>query len=950
MKSLRWVPVILLVSAGCGYFLDDPKLESAYRVPRGFTAQSALPEGEAPTLIQITFDSLGRPVVSKERGQPTILLDNDGDGVFESEKVFTDKIEYAQGMFFDGRTLYAIANGAETGEAGFYRLEDTDGDDTADTFEKLSGFVGDMGEHGPHDIRRSLDGDMTVLLGNHTAVPEEHQAGRPIFRNYSEGQLLPRYMDAIGHAVDRMMPGGAIYRFDPEGAKYNILLGGFRNPYNHAYNGHGEIFTFDSDMEWDINLPWYRPVRSVHAVPGGDYGWRTGSGKLPNYYIETLPPIEEVGRGSPVGVQFYRHYSYPEEYFDSFIQGDWSRGRILVMRMERDGATYKTAGEPLEFVYGEPLNVTDVEVGPDGAVYFTMGGRDTQGGLYRVDYRGYRSNESAHETEGVMAAVRQPQPLSAWGHARLQEIKQELGAEWQPQLKALAEDDGEETYDRVQAVMLLERFGPQPGLDWLQTLMQAEDPLVRAAAVRLTGRRDGPQARSLAVAALGDEDPFVQRRAAEALRRQGLAPENSSPEVVEALYPLLGHGDRFLRYAARIALEDTRRELWAERVIEEDDTLAATEGLAALARTAEKDIDLEPALEKGLSLLKQGPLDPENELRLIRAVELVCMGFKDGCRPTVRQRIHNAVFPRFPAGDERLNKEYAMLLAYCGQEETAGKLLAAMPPGDENQPLQIHYVYCLRVIEEGWSSEQKQTLLAWFAKARGWRGGASFPGFINRLFTSSLDFFNEEEKQLAYERIPEFAPVDEAEAGQLKRGNYQAAAVYARQERGRGVSEQEIFEYLMYDPMTLVAKPEDGEELFEKECSKCHRFGEIGEDFGPDLTTIANRFTRRDIVEAVLWPSKTISDQYQSYVVETKEGGIFLGLIVSEDDEKIVMRLPDETQPIAIPKSSVKDRRRSDVSTMPEGALDAYGMKEIAALFAYLQSGVEQAGAKKPSD
>ena len=63
----------------------------------------------------------------------------------------------------------------------------------------------------------------------------------------------------------------------------------------------GEAFLFDSDMEWDIGLPWYREVRTAHQVLNGNYGYRNGSGKYPAYYIDSLPPTRDVGRGSPVG-------------------------------------------------------------------------------------------------------------------------------------------------------------------------------------------------------------------------------------------------------------------------------------------------------------------------------------------------------------------------------------------------------------------------------------------------------------------------------------------------------------------------------------------------------------------------------------------------------------------------------------------------------------------------
>jgi putative heme-binding domain-containing protein len=278
-------------------------------------------------------------------------------------------------------------------------------------------------------------------------------------------------------------------------------------------------------------------------------------------------------------------------------------------------------------------------------------------------------------------------------------------------------------------------------------------------------------------------------------------------------------------------------------------------------------------------------------------------------------------------------------MAYAGAPEAVEKILAAMPKGEENQQLQIHYVYCLRAIDQGWSSEQKKNLLAWFGKAKQWRGGASFPGFINRLFDSSLEFFDESERQMAYNAIPEFAPLTESEMenSQRRRGNYVPAAVFARQTGVSGVSEQEIFEYMMYDPMTLRADASGGREVYEKECSKCHRFGGMGKDFGPELTTIANRFTRKDLIEAVLYPSEVISDQYEGYIVETKGGELFLGMIQSEDDEKIVMLIADEERPVVIAKSDVANKRVSEVSTMPTQLLDGHSMGGIANLFAFLQ-------------
>ena len=243
MKRSGWIMAAVLVlslSAACSR--EDPLLEGAFQVPRGFVAESVLPEAQKDSLIQIAFDSLGRPVVSKERGHPTILLDNDGDGVFETEKIFSDKVQSLQGMWFEGRALYAIGFDTENRETGLYRAEDTDGDDVADNVEQLHLFTGPMQEHGPHDIRRTPDGALSIMIGNHSHVPAEMIDPLSPLRGLREWQLLERYMDARGHASGILAPGGAVFRLDRDTMQYSIVAAGFRNAYNHAYNNEGEIF------------------------------------------------------------------------------------------------------------------------------------------------------------------------------------------------------------------------------------------------------------------------------------------------------------------------------------------------------------------------------------------------------------------------------------------------------------------------------------------------------------------------------------------------------------------------------------------------------------------------------------------------------------------------------------------------------------------------------------
>ena len=96
------------------------------------------------------------------------------------------------------------------------------------------------------------------------------------------------------------------------------------------------------------------------------------------------PTLVDVGMSSPVGVLYGEPLAFSDEDRAAFYIGDWSYGRILRVRLDPDGGTF--TGSFDHFVTGKPLQVTDLEAGPDGAMWFITGGRGTQSGLYRVTH------------------------------------------------------------------------------------------------------------------------------------------------------------------------------------------------------------------------------------------------------------------------------------------------------------------------------------------------------------------------------------------------------------------------------------------------------------------------------------------------------------------------------------------------------------------------------------
>ena len=115
-----------------------------------------------------------------------------------------------------------------------------------------------------------------------------------------------------------------------------MVCNGFRNPFDLAFNEHGDLFAYDADMEWDLGMPWYQPTRMVHVVPGAEWGWRNGTGKWPTYYEDSLPPVIEYRpRLSPTGVLSGLGGKFPAKYQKAIYLFDWTFATIHAVPSQR---------------------------------------------------------------------------------------------------------------------------------------------------------------------------------------------------------------------------------------------------------------------------------------------------------------------------------------------------------------------------------------------------------------------------------------------------------------------------------------------------------------------------------------------------------------------------------------------------------------------------------------
>ena len=163
-----------------------------------------------------------------------------------------------------------------------------------------------------------------------------------------------------------------------------------------------------------------------------------------------------------------------------------------------------------------------------------------------------------------------------------------------------------------------------------------------------------------------------------------------------------------------------------------------------------------------------------------------------------------------------------------------------------------------------------------------------------------------------------------------------AAAVQLKREQ---ILEQQL------KPLAKPASAPAGQKLYDVLCAMCHRFGSIGQDVGPDLTTVTSRFGRKELLESILWPSRTISDQYESELFETVNGKVHHGLLVRETATALQIRTVDSPKPIVLAIADIQSRRKSPQSFMPEALIDGLTQSDIANLLAFMLAGPPKSSA-----
>ena len=452
---------------------------------------------------------------------------------------------------------------------------------------------------------------------------------------------------------------------------------------------------------------------------------------------------------------------------------------------------------------------------------------------------------------------------------------------------------------------------------------------------------------------------------ANALRRSLEQYHTGEPnkEAVKVAFPYLKNQDRFIRYAARLAIEHQPVSEWEGLALNEKDPMAQTQALVSLIRMGKGEKKNE--ILNALLNINFKTLSQPQQLDLLRAFELAFLRMGQP-EATLKTKIIAYLNPLYPANSAHLNRSLSKVLIYLDAPEAVAKTLKLMDiktePGSNELNIETatassdlilrnpqygadiaamlakippaqhtYYATMLSLAKVGWTPALQDKYFKWYYDAFGFKGGRSYVGFLDRA------------RKLALKNVPEskrayFDKLSGAE--RLSKNGNDLIPVDAPKGPG-GYWKLETALPLVENGLTN-RNFEQGKAMFSATtCKMCHAMRGEGGAIGPDLTQLGTRFSSKDMLEAIIHPDKTVSDQYAATQYSLKNGSSIVGRLINEDKNYYyVSQNPYSPEVLEkVLKKNVVSAKYSSVSIMFGGLINSLNADEMKDLMAYLMAG-----------
>jgi putative heme-binding domain-containing protein len=414
---------------------------------------------------------------------------------------------------------------------------------------------------------------------------------------------------------------------------------------------------------------------------------------------------------------------------------------------------------------------------------------------------------------------------------------------------------------------------------------------------------------------------------------------NTDPAAFDTAWPHLGSPDPQLRHAAQIVLENptAQSHTWATRggnpshptavLTLADSLLKAGEVqhapwiVSQLLPLRAKELDVSQSLQLMHALRRLHEVAPEvseqHHSQIVRQLEGVLAAHDDPAHWTVGQLGTSA----------HVRREVLQLLVELGGPQATSRV-AELLLDSEDQADRIMGLLILHRVKDGWTPGTRRAYFAALASAPQWIGGEGMPKFVARLRDEAVATLTAEEQRELGDLLAPPAPEPPIE-----------------------LPKRDIVKAWKLDDFASHladgSRPGDaarGAVVFrEAQCVRCHRVGLRGPAVGPDLSQVAGRFSRRDMLQAILLPSAVVAENYQSVQLRLADGRTLLGRVLDEGDyrsQKLRLAV-DPLRPgeiVEIDKKEIVESKTSATSPMPGGLLDTFREADVLDLLAFLES------------
>jgi putative membrane-bound dehydrogenase-like protein len=921
-----------------------------------------------------------------------ILEDTDGDGRADLSKVFYEgrDIDSAQGIAVLGHRVIV------TSPPNVFVFTDEDGDDLPDSKDVLFSKTGlGQNDHSTHSFSFGPDGRLYWNMGNGGLVV--HNAQGELARDKHGRYVVARGAGSRFEGipdVDSDWIGGMALRCNLDGSELEVLGHNFRNNYELVVDAFGNVWQSDNDDDGNrgcrvnyvmqhgnygyrdevTSAHWREPRVGEHENSVYRHWHQNDPGVVPN--------VVHTGAGAPAGILFYEGRLLPETCWDQPILCDAGTGAVRVIRTTKSGAGFHGDQVDLVRTKGDRwMRPADVAVAPDGSLlisdwYDPVVGWNrqddrTRGRIFRIapkDHAYQPDIFSVDTAKDAVAALGSPNAAVrylAWSALRT------MGQDAESALQKFF-DSPQPVAHRARALWLLARI-PDRGPYYLERA--AEDPHedIRLVALRAADQLDLGLP-TLVRRFVNDTSPRVRGECAVMLRDRDWDDKTKLWAALAAQHD--GH-DRWYLEALGIGAHDDWASCLAAYTEQVGDPTAspagrdivwrsrATQTVGYLERILSQPIpsderpdryvrafDFQPeSEEKEATLRNLATLAPRGDIErhnFIVAESLLRSRKLHSNSPelaTVRRVIKQLVGkPQFVPLAQRYGiEEYlpdVLQTAIDFPNDTIGitALSAILESGHRdavedalNTRRGEEAVRLVRAVGNSLRGDTQELLAAVIlaettshaARQEAVRALARTGDGVLRLV------------KLA--RAGQFPEQYKSEAGlaiarTLNVGSRNAAEAYFPLPAGK--NDEAVPQ--MTELLTYVGDPAEGKRVFSNAtCVTCHKINNVGTEFGPDLSEIGGKLSKRGLYEAILDPSNGIAKGFEHYQVVTEDGVSYSALKLSETDDTVTVRVQNGGIR-QLSRGELEVFEQQPISIMPAGLVKLMSVDEMVDLVEYL--------------